>query len=119
MKGKIKFHTDALLNSYAQVFYSQNKILALLIMVCTFMKPVVGLTAIVSVFLANILVYFSGYQLKLIREGMYGFNVLLLVIALANMFCLNTAFLVLIAIAIVLVTIVTISISHVFERHYL
>jgi len=119
MKSKLQFHIDALLNSYAQVFYSQNKILALLILVVTFLKPTVGVIGIASVLIANTLVYFSGYQLKLIREGMYGFNVLLLVVALANLFNINTAFIVLLIVSVLLVTIVTISMSNVFDRHAL
>jgi len=119
MKQKIHFHFDSLMNSYAQVFFSQNKILALLIVIVTFLKPTIGLIGITSVLLANIIVYYLGYQLKTIREGMYGFNVLLLVVALSNLFALNGAFIVLVLVAILLVTIVTISMNHIFERHHL
>jgi len=119
MKNKLKFHTDSLLHSYAQVFFSQNKLLACLIIVCTFLKPNIGFIALTSVLAANTLVYFWGYELKLIREGMYGFNVLLLEVALSNMFIINAAFLVLIIVSIVIVTIFTIVANSIFGKHYL
>lgn len=119
MKQKLQFHIDALLNSYSQVFFSLNKWLALLIMLATFLKPHVGLVALLSVIFANSLVYLLGYQLKLIREGMYGFNVLLLAVALSNLYNVNSAFIVLMFVSVILVCIITISMSHFFGRHFL
>jgi urea transporter/murein DD-endopeptidase MepM/ murein hydrolase activator NlpD len=119
MKQKVQFHIDALLNSYSQVFFSLNKWLALLIMVATFLKPHVGLVALLSVLFANTTIYLLGYQLKAIREGMYGFNVLLLAVALSNLFNINSAFVVLMLVSVILVSIITISMSHFFERHFL
>jgi urea transporter len=119
MKQKLQFHIDALLNSYSQVFFSLNKWLALLIMLATFLKPHVGLVALLSVIFANSLVYLLGYQLKLIREGMYGFNVLLLAVALSNLYDVNSAFIVLMIVSVILVSFITISMSHFFGRHFL
>ena len=68
---------SGIINSYTQIFFSNNRIFALILMVVTFFDVWAGLSGIIAVMVSNILAYLIGFNRENIKKGYYGFNSLL------------------------------------------
>jgi urea transporter len=68
-------------NSYTQIFFSDNKLFAVILMVVTFLDFNAGLSGVIAVMVSNILAYLIGFNRTSIRKGYYGFNSLLVGLA--------------------------------------
>lgn len=73
----IKNLISAILNSYSQVFFSENKLFAALLIPVSFLDIWAGASGLTAVLTANIAAYILGYNKLLIQKGAYGFNALL------------------------------------------
>jgi len=69
--------TDSLLNSYGQVFFSKNKVFALILVVVSFFDLYTGLAGLIAVLTANGTALFMGMNRDKIIGGAYGFNALM------------------------------------------
>ena len=78
MKKAIFFIIQSVVNSYAILFFSQNKVLGLLLLVVSFFNPAAGTAGLLSVLFAVCLVSLMGYQRENMRMGFFSFNGLLL-----------------------------------------
>jgi len=72
------------LNSYAQLFFALNPMLGLLALGVSFLDPVMGACGLFSVVVVQALGRLTGQNQELLQEGMYGFNALLLGLAMAH-----------------------------------
>jgi len=68
---------EGILNSYSQIFFSKNKVFAVILVVVTFFDLVAGVSGLVSVIAANLAATLIGYSKEKAAEGYYGFNSLL------------------------------------------
>lgn len=92
MNQSWRFWLHSTVNSYAQLFFSLDKFLGLLLIVVTLLDPFLGLSALAMVFWVNILARMIGFSKDSIYEGVYGFNAVLLGLVLAFEYQFNTAF---------------------------
>ena len=69
--------TDSFLNSYGQVFFSKNKVFALILVVVSFFDIYTGLAGLIAVITANGVALFMGMNRAKIIGGAYGFNALM------------------------------------------
>lgn len=83
---KFEWYPQALFNSYAQVFFSNNKWFGIILLLLTFVDFYVGLYGLISVSTALLTGYFIGLNEFNIRQGFYGFNSLLVGVGLAIYF---------------------------------
>lgn len=83
---KFEWFPQALFNSYAQVFFSNNKWFGIILLLLTFVDFYVGLYGLISVSTALLTAYFIGLNEFNIRQGYYGFNSLLVGVGLAIYF---------------------------------
>ena len=113
----MKYWVNAILNSYSQIFYSVDKVLALVILLITFFTPHLGLTGLSAVVLINSIAYLTGINRHLIGEGLYGFNALLLGLFLGFQYEINAAFVLLFLVAIVMLLIISVWLHGIFSRH--
>ncbi len=74
---KIKSFYSSVLNSYSQIFFSENKLFAGLLLIVSFLDFWAGIFGLISVLTANITAYILGYYKLSIKKGLYGFNALL------------------------------------------
>jgi len=65
------------LNSYSQVFFSDNRLFALILVAVSFIDLNAGISGLIAVMVSNILAYLIGFNTRSIRAGNYGFNSLL------------------------------------------
>jgi urea transporter len=67
----------SLLNSYSQIFFSTNKVFGLILLLVSFFDIYAGLAGLLSVLVSLVLAKTLGYNLHNIKNGLYGFNSLL------------------------------------------
>ncbi len=77
MSIKVKPALKTTLNSYSQIFFSENNFLASLLIAVSFLDPWVGFYGLISVLFVNFTAIKLGYDKFTIQKGLYGFNALL------------------------------------------
>lgn len=68
---------EGVLFSYSQVFFSRQRIFALILMLVTFFDWNAGLSGLIAVVVTNLAAYLMGFRQNNISQGLYGFNSLL------------------------------------------
>ncbi|MEW6679708.1 MAG: urea transporter [bacterium] len=74
---------DAFIKSYSQIFFSESRLLGLFVLITTFINPSSGINALVGGLCSNISATLLGYNRQEIKAGLYGFNGILLGMALS------------------------------------
>jgi len=77
---------QSIINSYGQVFFSDNKPFALLILLVTLIDFYTGAFGLFAVLVTNGIAYWFGFDKFKIRQGYYGFNSLLVGLGLGIYF---------------------------------
>ncbi len=77
IKQKLSFFYQSTLNSYSLVFFSDNKFFGAILLLISFMDIWAGIAGLISVFLANGLASYLGYNSFRIQSGYYAYNSLL------------------------------------------
>ena len=72
-----KITIEGFFNSYAQIFFSQKKVLAVIILIVTFFDFNAGLCGVIGVLASNAIAHIMGFNRYNIASGYYGFNSLL------------------------------------------
>ncbi len=88
----MKPFTKALLNSYSVLFYSNNRLFALLLLLVSFFNPYAGITGLLSVIFAILFANFTGLTKISIENGTYSYNALILGIGMGSIFNFSAAF---------------------------
>ncbi len=78
--------TGSVLNSYSQVFFSDNPLFAGILLLVTFVDLYTGLFGLLAVITTTFLAYILGFHIFKIRQGYYGFNSLLVGLGLGIFF---------------------------------
>lgn len=118
-KKRISFWLSSILNSYAQIFFSLNRVLAVIILLVTFIDPFIGACGLFSIVITNLLALLFGLSKPAIQEGVYGFNALLLGLALGYEYQFNTTFSIVFLSAIILLLLNTIWLGSVLGKYKL
>jgi len=80
------------LNSYTQVFFSNNRIFAFILLIVTFFDLNAGISGLIAVLISNISAYLIGFNRFNIKSGYYGFNSLLVGLGLGIYYQMNLEF---------------------------
>ncbi len=67
----------SILNSYGQVFFSDQMIFSVILLAVTFFDVYAGLAGLLSVFTTSLFAFRMGYDRDQASHGIYGFNALL------------------------------------------
>jgi len=116
IKEEARFLSDSVRNSYSQIFFSDNKWLALFVMFASFIDPYAGTGGLLCLLITIVLYRWSGLNTTFIRNGLYGYNALLLGFAMGVMFRFTLAFFVIVVLAALLLLIVTVWISSITSK---
>jgi urea transporter/murein DD-endopeptidase MepM/ murein hydrolase activator NlpD len=106
----------AVVNSYAILFFSQSKVLGMLLLLVSFFNPVAGATGLGCVLLSMAIVTVMGYDKESINMGFYSFNPLLLGIGFGTFYLVSPAFIVWIIIACVVATMLSVTLAASFAK---
>lgn len=107
-KTIFKTHYWGILNSYSQVFFSNNIALAYLLLLTTFIDPFVGLSGVFAILIGNIFVEWLGFPTDLIKNGTYGYNTLMIGLVLGVYYEYNLPFFLILILACFLCVLLTI-----------
>ncbi|WP_316737778.1 urea transporter [Pedobacter aquatilis] len=92
MKIDLKYYLNAALNSYAILFFSQNKILGALLFLVSMFNFNAGISGLMCLCSALVITSVLGFNKEDIKAGLYSFNALLLGIGFGTFFSFNYTF---------------------------
>lgn len=118
-RDNLKLFFNGVLNSYSQVFFSDNKIFAAVLLVVTFVDPFAGLFGLVSVLVTNIAGFGLGFNKPVIARGIYGFNSLLVGLGLGIYFAFGWQLLLIVIFASILTLFISIAAEGVIGKYAL
>lgn len=96
---RLNYIADSLFNSYAVVFFSNSRVVAILLMLVSFLNPLAGLSGLIAVITALLILHIFSFNKESIRRGLYSFNALLVGIGMGSFFETGTAFFLLLLLA--------------------
>ena len=119
LKKALQYHLTAGLNSYAILFFSQNKILGALLFVVSMFNFNAGISGLACVTGSLILVNILGFDKATIKTGLYSFNPLLLGIGFGTFYNFNFPFWLWLAAACILCIVVSVNLTSFFGKYAL
>jgi len=119
LNTKIKYWLEGILHSYSQIFFSLNKVFAVILVLVTFFSPPIGFSGFCAVLITNIFAHVIGFRKSEIQEGLFGFNALFLGMALGFDYQFNGTFALLFVVAMLMLLLITAVLKGVFTRSYL
>lgn len=99
---------EGLLNSFSQIYFSNGKLLAILLILVTFFDVGGGFAGILAVLVTQLTALLFNFDHKNIREGTYSYNAAMVGVAIGIFYQFNLSLLVLLIIASVLTFFITI-----------
>lgn len=117
LKESIERQAEGFLSSYAQVFFSDNRLLALILLVVSFIDVNAGMAGAIAIVISNFSAQTMGFSNWYIRKGFYGYNSLLVGLGFGLTFQPGAAFFLLLVIAALLTFLFTIAIQGVFYKY--
>lgn len=110
----IKLFAEGFLNSYGQIYFSNGKILAALLVLVTFFDLSAGLSGVLAVVITQIAALGFRYDHQLLRDGTYSYNATMVGLALGIFYQFNFSLIVIISVSALL----TFFISIWFLKHF-
>jgi len=119
LNNDIKLFLRAIPNSYGQVFFSDQRLFALILLVITFFDLYAGLMGLLSVITTNLVGFLLGFDRKVISKGVFGFNSLLVGLGLGIYYQPDLRLLMLIIMAAILTLLIAVSLQGVIGKYAL
>ena len=113
----IKACLQSVLRSYSQVFFSNDRGFALLLIFVTFFDLNAGLSGLLAVIVSNSLAYFAGFDRNNIKCGYYGFNSLLVALGLGVHYNPNPEYFIVLFFASILTLFITLAMEGVIGKY--
>lgn len=85
-RDQISRYFSGISNSYSQVFFSDNRLFAIILILVTFIDFFAGISGLFSVLVTSSVAYWLGFDKERINKGIYGFNSLLVGLGLGIYF---------------------------------
>lgn len=108
---------ESLLNSYAQVFFSNNKLFALALIIVSFFDLYAGISGMLAVLISNAMAFLLGFNRFNIRSGYYGFNSLLVGLGVGVFFQPSVEFYVFLVFTAILTLFITVALEGVIGKY--
>ena len=108
-----------LLNSYTQIFFSENMLFAAILIPVSFIDFYAGLFGLISVLFTNSVAFIFGLDPQKIQKGYYGFNSLLVGLGLGIQFEPALILLFIVLLASVLTLFISVTLEGVIGKYYL
>lgn len=110
---------QSILNSYAQIFFSNHHFFGYILLFVSFLDINAGLSGLLAVILSNTIAYFFGYSEHNIKMGYYGFNSLLVGLGLGIYYIPGFEYTTLLFFASILTLFISISLEGVIGKYAL
>jgi len=119
VSDNIKLFLKAIPNSYGQVFFSDQRLFAVILMVITFFDFYAGLLGLLSVLITNAAGFLLGFDKKVISKGVFGFNSLLVGLGLGIYFQPDLYLILVIVMGAILTLLIAVSLQGVIGKYAL
>jgi urea transporter len=119
IKSNIKSVVYSILHSYSQIFFSDGKLLGLILLVVSFFNLNAGLSGVIAIAASHITAYLLGLNRTKIINGLYGFNSLLVGLGLGIYYQFNWQFLLLVIFSSILTLFVTVVLEAILNKYAL
>jgi len=119
MKRYQQLFINSTLNSYSTVFFSNNKLFAVLILLVTLIDISAGLSGLIAVVFTNLIAYWMGYNETSISKGSYAFNSLLVGLGLGVTYEFTLAFGILLLLSAIFTFFLTITLDGIIGKYAL
>jgi len=117
MRVNLNTFFKGVLNSYSQIFFSDNKVFAVILIIVSFADIYAGVAGLMSVLITNLTGIFFGFDKRVIAKGLYGFNSLLVGICLGIYFSPGILLTIIILLAAVLTLFIAVSLQGVVGKY--
>lgn len=107
----------AMLNSYSVLFFSNNRLFAVLLLIVSFFNPYAGITGVIATILAIALSHFTGLNKTAIQNGTYSYNALIIGIGMGSMYHFSNAFWLLLVIVVIFSVILSVVLQYRFDKY--
>ena len=118
-KEDIRLFLTGIPNSYSQVFFSDNRVFAIILVLITFFDFYTGLLGLLSVVTTNLTGFFLGFDRRTISKGLFGFNSLLVGLGLGIYFQPDILLIVVVVLAAILTLLISVSMQGVIGKYAL
>ncbi len=118
-RDDMKLFLKAIPNSYGQVFFSDQRLFAFILMVVTFFDLYAGLLGFLSVIITNLVGFLLGFDRRRISKGVFGFNSLLVGLGLGIYFEPSLHLILIIFMAAILTLLIAVSLQGVIGKYAL
>ncbi len=119
LSRNIRLLLKAIPNSYGQVFFSDHRLFALILVAVTFFDLYAGLFGLLSVITTNLTGFLLGFDRKTIARGVFGFNSLLVGLGLGIYFEPGLQLILVIVLAAVLTLLIAVTLQGVIGKYAL
>jgi urea transporter len=117
MIKKTVYFLEAILNSYAILFFSNQKLFSILLILISFFNPLAGLSGLIATFTAVTMANLMGFNAQFTHLGVYSFNAVLLGIGFGTFFENSPVFFVLLMIAAMLTLVLSVTLSGIMGKY--
>ncbi len=111
IKNHTKYYFSSVINSYSQIFFSDNRWFGILLLLASFIDPYTGVSGLLAVIITALFTKWFGFNNEQMRSGAYGFNSLLVGLLLGVHFKLNLPFFLILVLVSLLTLLATVSIA--------
>jgi urea transporter len=115
----LSLQVEGFLNSYPQIFFSDHRILAYLLLLVSFIDPWAGLSGALAVVVSNLTAQSMGFSSWYIRKGYYGYNSLLVGLGFGLTFQPGFAFYLLLVVAALMTFFFTVALQGILYKYAL
>ena len=118
-KHKINIILTGSINSYSQVFFSDNKLFGAILLIVSFFDIWAGFSGLFAVLTTIITASLLGYSEFNVKKGTYGFNSLLVGLGTGLTFSPGIESLIIVLFASIITFIISITLEGFFAKYYL
>lgn len=108
---------QSILNSYTQVFFSNDRIFAIILIGVSFFDLNAGISGLIAVLVSNITAYLMGFNRHNIKSGYYGFNPLLVGLGLGIYYQMHIEFVLILLFASLFTLFITVMLEGVIGKY--
>ena len=116
-KDDLNRFLNEILNSYSQIFFSDNKVFAFILILVSFADVYAGLCGFLSVIVTSAIGRIIGFDAKVMSKGIYGYNSLLVGLSLGIYFSPGTVLYVLVILAAILTLFISVSLQGIIGKY--
>lgn len=117
MLKNLKIFGQSILNSYSQVFFSDSRVFAILLLLVSFIDLYAGIFGLLAVLVTNATGFLMGFDKRVVSKGLFGFNSLLVGLGLGIYYEPGLILMLIIALSSILTLFVGVSLQGVIGKY--